>query len=168
MARVRWPQPSSSPCSARSTPSRVTIDAQIRASRLDVESSAELVKVARSNVDLAAQALSDTRDRFAAGVDDNLPVVEAAGRARRRANPPRCHRVPVQPGQAHPRPQHRRRRVPVQAIPRPVMDCADLLPGLGLRYGCARSAFADQASLALYGGPVCHDCEYLCSCCCCQ
>jgi outer membrane protein TolC len=56
---------------------KVTIDAQIRASRLDVESSAELVKVARSNVDLAAQALSDTRDRFAAGVDDNLPVVQA-------------------------------------------------------------------------------------------
>ena len=56
---------------------KVTIDAQIRASRMDVESSAELVKVARSNVDLAAQALSDTRDRFAAGVDDNLPVVQA-------------------------------------------------------------------------------------------
>jgi outer membrane protein TolC len=56
---------------------KVTIDAQIRASRMDVESSAELVKVARSNVDLAAQALSDTRDRFAAGVADNLPVVEA-------------------------------------------------------------------------------------------
>ena len=56
---------------------KITIDAQIRASRLDVESSAELVKVARSNADLAAQALSDTRDRFAAGVTDNLPVVEA-------------------------------------------------------------------------------------------
>ena len=56
---------------------RVTIEAQIRASRLDVESSAELVKVARSNVDLASQALQDTRDRFAAGVDDNLPVVQA-------------------------------------------------------------------------------------------
>ena len=56
---------------------RVTIDAQVRASRLDVESSAELVKVARSNVDLAAQALQDTRDRFTAGVDDNLPVVQA-------------------------------------------------------------------------------------------
>ena len=56
---------------------RVTIDAQIRASRLDVEASAELVKVARSNVELATQELSDTRDRFAAGVDDNLPVVRA-------------------------------------------------------------------------------------------
>src|SRR5208283_751835 len=56
---------------------KVTIDAQIRASRLDVESAEELVKVARSNLELATQALSDTRDRFAAGVDDNLPVVQA-------------------------------------------------------------------------------------------
>jgi len=56
---------------------RVTVDEQIRASRLDVESSEQLVKVALSNVDLAQQALSDTRDRFAAGVDDNLPVVQA-------------------------------------------------------------------------------------------
>jgi len=56
---------------------KVTIDAQIRSSMLDVESSAELVKVARSNVELATQELSDTRDRFSAGVDDNLPVVQA-------------------------------------------------------------------------------------------
>ena len=56
---------------------KITIEAQIRASRLDVESSAEMVKVARSNVDLAAQALSDTRDRYDAGVADNLPVVQA-------------------------------------------------------------------------------------------
>jgi len=56
---------------------RVTIDAQIRAAMMDLDSSAALVKVVRSNVDLAAQALADTRDRFAAGVDDNLPVVQA-------------------------------------------------------------------------------------------
>jgi len=56
---------------------RVTIDAQIRTAMLDVDSTAQLVKVARSNVDLATQALADTRDRYAAGVDDNLPVVEA-------------------------------------------------------------------------------------------
>jgi outer membrane protein TolC len=56
---------------------RVTIDAQIRTSRLDVESSAQLVKVARSNVNLATEELADTRDRFAAGIDDNLPVVQA-------------------------------------------------------------------------------------------
>jgi outer membrane protein TolC len=56
---------------------RVTIDAQIRASMLDVQSSAELVKVARSNVNLATQVLTFTRERFAAGVTDNLPVVQA-------------------------------------------------------------------------------------------
>jgi outer membrane protein TolC len=56
---------------------KVTIDEQIRASMLDVESSSELVKVAQSNVELAKQELSDTQDRFAAGVSDNLPVVQA-------------------------------------------------------------------------------------------
>jgi outer membrane protein TolC len=56
---------------------RVTIDAQIRTSMLDVNAAKELVKVAQSNVDLAAQELSDERDRFGAGVDDNLAVVDA-------------------------------------------------------------------------------------------
>jgi outer membrane protein TolC len=56
---------------------RVNIDAQIRASMMDVNTSAALVKVARSNVDLATQALADTRDRFTSGVDDSLPVVQA-------------------------------------------------------------------------------------------
>lgn len=54
-----------------------TIEEQIRASMLDVQSSAQLVKVAQSNVDLAREELADTRDRFAAGVTDNLPVVQA-------------------------------------------------------------------------------------------
>ncbi len=56
---------------------KVTIDAQLRASMLDVDASAELVKVARSNVTLANEELSDAHARFAAGVDDNLRVVEA-------------------------------------------------------------------------------------------
>jgi outer membrane protein TolC len=56
---------------------RVSIESQIRSSMMDVESSSELVKVARSNVDLATQALQDATDRFTAGVDDNLPVVQA-------------------------------------------------------------------------------------------
>ncbi len=56
---------------------RVSIEQQIRSAMLDVESSNDLVKVARSNVDLAAQELQDATDRFAAGVDDNLPVVQA-------------------------------------------------------------------------------------------
>jgi outer membrane protein TolC len=56
---------------------RVSIEAEIRASMLDVESSNELVKVARSNVDLATEELQQATDRFTAGVDDNLPVVQA-------------------------------------------------------------------------------------------
>ena len=56
---------------------RADIDEQIRASMLDVQAADQLVKVAQSNVDLAQQELSDERQRFAAGVDDNLPVVDA-------------------------------------------------------------------------------------------
>jgi outer membrane protein TolC len=56
---------------------RVTIDAQIRTSMLDVNAANELVKVSQSNVELAQQELSDERQRFAAGVDDSLPVVDA-------------------------------------------------------------------------------------------
>lgn len=56
---------------------RQTIDSQIRASMLDVNAAKELVKVAQSNVELAQQALTDERERFAAGVDDDLPVVDA-------------------------------------------------------------------------------------------
>jgi outer membrane protein TolC len=56
---------------------RVDIDAQIRSSTLDVQAADKLVKVAQSNVKLAQQELSDERQRFAAGVDDNLPVVDA-------------------------------------------------------------------------------------------
>jgi outer membrane protein TolC len=56
---------------------RVTIEQQIRAAMLDVRSSNDLVKVAKSNVDLATQELQDATDRFSAGVDDNLPVVQA-------------------------------------------------------------------------------------------
>jgi outer membrane protein TolC len=56
---------------------RVAIESQIRSSMLDVNSSAELVKVGRSNVELAQQELSDERDRFTTGVTDNLHVVDA-------------------------------------------------------------------------------------------
>jgi outer membrane protein TolC len=56
---------------------RASIEGEIRSSMLDVESARELVKVARSNVDLATQALSDATQRFTAGVDDSLPVVRA-------------------------------------------------------------------------------------------
>jgi outer membrane protein TolC len=53
------------------------IDEQVRSALLDVNASAKLVEVARSNVDLATRALSDETDRVNAGVDDNLPLVTA-------------------------------------------------------------------------------------------
>lgn len=56
---------------------RVTIEQQIRSAMLDVQSSNQLVKVARSNVDLATEELQQATDRFQAGVSDNLPVVQA-------------------------------------------------------------------------------------------
>ncbi len=56
---------------------RVSIESQIRSAALDTESAGELVKVARSNVDLATEELQQTTERFKAGVDDNLPVVQA-------------------------------------------------------------------------------------------
>ena len=55
-----------------------SIEGQIRSSMLDVESANDQVKVARSNVTLAEQEFSDAQERFAAGVSDNLPVVQAA------------------------------------------------------------------------------------------
>jgi outer membrane protein TolC len=53
------------------------INQQLRDSILDVQTATELVRVARSNVELARKELEQTTDRFRAGVDDNLPVVQA-------------------------------------------------------------------------------------------
>jgi outer membrane protein TolC len=53
------------------------IDQQLRDSLLDLQTAAELVRVARSNVDLGTTALEQSKERFEAGVDDNLPVVQA-------------------------------------------------------------------------------------------
>ena len=53
------------------------IDQQVRSALLDVDAAGKLVTVARSNVDLATRALSDETDRVNAGVDDNLPLVDA-------------------------------------------------------------------------------------------
>ncbi len=56
---------------------KIDIDQQIRANMLDVQSSSDLVKVARSNVDLSLQELSDASDRFKSGITDDLPLVQA-------------------------------------------------------------------------------------------
>ena len=56
---------------------RSRIDRQVRSAQLDVQAAQQLVQVARSNVDLASQALSDETDRFNNGIDDTLPLVQA-------------------------------------------------------------------------------------------
>ena len=56
---------------------RGRIDYEVRASLLDLTAAADQVAVARSSVDLAQQALTQSRDRFTAGVTDNLEVVQA-------------------------------------------------------------------------------------------
>jgi outer membrane protein TolC len=53
------------------------IDYQIRAAFLDIRTAADQVAVARDNLDLANQTLAQARDRFAAGVTDNIEVVQA-------------------------------------------------------------------------------------------
>jgi outer membrane protein TolC len=53
------------------------IRADVKDAILDIESSEQLVSVARSNVDLASEALRDAQDRFQAGVSDNLAVSQA-------------------------------------------------------------------------------------------
>jgi outer membrane protein TolC len=56
---------------------RGQIDADIRTAFLNLESSAEEVKVARSNIDLAEETLVQSRDRFVAGVTDTVEVVQS-------------------------------------------------------------------------------------------
>jgi outer membrane protein TolC len=56
---------------------RSHIDQQVRSALMDVDATGKLVEVARSNVELATRALSDETDRVNAGVDDNLPLVDA-------------------------------------------------------------------------------------------
>ncbi|MGB7081061.1 MAG: TolC family protein [Candidatus Acidiferrales bacterium] len=53
------------------------IDDDVRTAFYNLKSSSDLVAVARSNIDLANQTLAQSRDRFAAGVADNLEVVQA-------------------------------------------------------------------------------------------
>jgi outer membrane protein TolC len=55
------------------------IDYQVRAALLDIQSAADQVAVARNNLDLANQTLTQAQDRFAAGVADTIEVVQAQG-----------------------------------------------------------------------------------------
>lgn len=56
---------------------RTKIDQQVRSALLDASAAKKLVDVAKSNVDLATQELSDETDRVNAGVDNTLPLVTA-------------------------------------------------------------------------------------------
>jgi len=56
---------------------RAQIDADVRTALLNLQSSADLVNVARSNIDLAEQTLAQSRDRFSAGVTDTVEVVQS-------------------------------------------------------------------------------------------
>jgi outer membrane protein TolC len=56
---------------------RAQIDSDVRTALLNLQSSAELVKVARSNVDLSEETLAQSRDRFTAGVTDTVEVVQS-------------------------------------------------------------------------------------------
>jgi outer membrane protein TolC len=53
------------------------IDQEVRAALLDLKSAADQVAVAQDNVGLAGQTLTQARDRFTAGVTDNIEVVQA-------------------------------------------------------------------------------------------
>ncbi|MBV8114898.1 MAG: TolC family protein, partial [Silvibacterium sp.] len=48
-----------------------------RDSILDIQSAAKQVEVARSNTELAKEALSEAQQRYKAGVSDNLAVSQA-------------------------------------------------------------------------------------------
>ncbi len=56
---------------------RGQIEYEVRTALLDIAAADEQVEVARSSVDLAEQTLTQARDRFSAGVTDNLEVVQA-------------------------------------------------------------------------------------------
>ncbi len=56
---------------------RGAIDAEIRRNLTDVRSAERRVQVAGETVKLASQGLTQAQDRFAAGVTDNLEVVQA-------------------------------------------------------------------------------------------
>jgi len=56
---------------------RAQIDYSVRTALLDLKTAADQVAVAQSSVELAGQTLTQARDRFGAGVTDNIEVVQA-------------------------------------------------------------------------------------------
>lgn len=56
---------------------RGQIDADVRTALFNIQSASDQVTVAKSNIDLAGQTLTQSRDRFSAGVTDTVEVVQA-------------------------------------------------------------------------------------------
>ncbi len=56
---------------------RAQIEADVRTAFLNLQSFAQQVKVAESNIELADQTLEQSRDRFTAGVTDTVEVVQS-------------------------------------------------------------------------------------------
>jgi outer membrane protein TolC len=56
---------------------RAQIDADVRTALFNLQSSADQVTVALSNINLAEETLTQSRDRFAAGVTDTVEVVQS-------------------------------------------------------------------------------------------
>lgn len=56
---------------------RAQIDSDVRTALLNLQSSADQVNVARSNIELAEQTLTQSSDRFSAGVTDTVEVVQS-------------------------------------------------------------------------------------------
>jgi outer membrane protein TolC len=56
---------------------RAQIDAEVRTALLNLQSAEQRVTVAQNNVSLAEETLSQSRDRFAAGVTNTVEVVQA-------------------------------------------------------------------------------------------
>jgi len=56
---------------------RGQIDYEVRSALLDLKAAADQVDVAKSNVQLAAESLKQSRDRFSAGVTNTVEIVQA-------------------------------------------------------------------------------------------
>ncbi|HVI08350.1 MAG TPA: TolC family protein [Candidatus Binatia bacterium] len=56
---------------------RAQIESDVRAALLNLQSASDQVDVARSNIDLAQQTLTQSTDRFTAGVTDTVEVVQS-------------------------------------------------------------------------------------------
>jgi outer membrane protein TolC len=56
---------------------RGRIDSDVRTAFLDLRSAEEQLRLAQSSIELAKQQLQQSRDRFGAGVTNNIEVVQA-------------------------------------------------------------------------------------------